>query len=1657
MKKTKNYKFWSGFLPLLFLMLSVGMQAQSFLINFPAFSSSPTKNPQDITVCNGTSKLQVQMSAGASSTSGGEVTIQLAAGMEYVAGSATVVSTNAALTITENGGTANAPKFKIANIAGIIQNSNSIIFTIERKATCAARTEVTNGNILKDTVTGTISGSTTSTELSGSYDVKYAVLSFTQPGSLNNATVGQTATRTFSVTNGGNGAINAIHFSIEYVDAGIMQNNLTLTGGSGSTGTPVTLSPTSTVGNIRYYTIPGTNLSGGNLDNGEVLTFSENFTVKKCNPVTNYKIGWGCNAAPADWCETKTGIGSVTMTSGTPDLSVGTATKIGYIDSCTPFTTRFTFKNSGSGNATSGGMYNVKLRWGNGQTGILSGSGINRNYINFQSAAIGGQSGLTIVNGTIAGAIATLDVKDLFTTDPDGAGVGLEDLDGDGYYDDLPVGNTVTVDIMTKINCSTFTTCPQDWSNTYDTWNDLQYTTMCGSSQTSATRSFGNIFSSQVTNLINKSYAPVNVFDGTPFKASFGVGYFGLINSFDTSNTRYAYEITLPAGISLSGTGNIKWYPGIYPANSISGTAISYTQNGNVITLIPINTNQIGWVDMDLVYTCGTAQSPLNIPFVLRRIDNINTGCSTCNDKLFCGNLTIGKVVCPASCSNGGTSLTYIKTERADNSLGWTDTSLTTKQSRSNISDYDLSKALYLDDINVSANGIYGSLTNTSGFYLYFGINKLLGTDNKLTPKSIDVTIKRGGNTILTSNINTFTNTGTTTSKQIIRWDLSSLLSQLQQGDIIETISHYSVSSSSLPTHDMQTGENLYFYNIVNGSEVSCMSLIPELYLVGATYIDGNNSVSFSSCTSGSIGGGTHFLGYRFDTGGTKYQSEIRPGFLPKKLTFTLPNGFALNRVEWIGFDGSFPAAALTPVLVSGNTYTVDLTAKTMNMTVTNNYSAKIDVIATPTCSATASGVYTGILEYVPYYYHYVDNPSPTTTTSTKNIVMNYSTATKPSISLTNLTGSIQASKPIESSIVRITSTGTSTAPYVWLAIPTTSGVTINQVVDVATNIPLMLTNYPGGVWVKISDAGLASSTYKDYRIDFAYTVCSTASFSVNAGWNCAGYPVNPSISECPSAISTTFTPILGELQVQSISQPSSPLSGLCNPLDYVLRLNSAGGGNLKDVKFAITQISGVNVTTSTIQAEYPAGAGNWSAVSYTTSGNDILLDLTTHPAYPATGLPGTLNDGGNANNRMIGVRFSITTDCNFVSGSNFTVTPFAKNTCGTDTTGSGSIIATGSISVTGADPTYLVASTISVNPATVFDNCASPIMLPIEQTITSLNPTGSTGTTRINLPLGYEFNTTSGTFTCSSAFCPTFQGIYTDAVTGTQYMVLNIPAGMHSGDKLIYSVQIKNAATPISCGDHTISIKTFDKAGSISCPSAPGGVCSDVTVQTGKFDLNFSIKKPTYSIDELSGVLSGGTFAGSVKISNTSVYNSTNPISITFYCADAAGNPTSTVFGTATIATPVAAGANVTYTYSFTPAATCNSGKVYAVIKTTSNCVCTDSNGSILQLLCYKPAATTGGTAMDANHGITALGRAKTNTDNWPMARKGAWTVLESKEKGFVVNRVATTAALANITNPVIGMTVYDTEAKCLKIYSVKEGDTNANWHCFNMQTCPD
>ncbi|MBN9337500.1 MAG: hypothetical protein J0I88_06590 [Chryseobacterium sp.] len=104
------------------------------------------------------------------------------------------------------------------------------------------------------------------------------------------------------------------------------------------------------------------------------------------------------------------------------------------------------------------------------------------------------------------------------------------------------------------------------------------------------------------------------------------------------------------------------------------------------------------------------------------------------------------------------------------------------------------------------------------------------------------------------------------------------------------------------------------------------------------------------------------------------------------------------------------------------------------------------------------------------------------------------------------------------------------------------------------------------------------------------------------------------------------------------------------------------------------------------------------------------------------------------------------------------------------------------------------------------------------------------------------------------------------------------------------------------------------------------------------------------------------------------------------------------------------------------------------------------------LSLYCLENAVTSG-TTSDTKMGITSIGRAGTdaNANNWPMVRKGGYIALESNKKPFVISRVST-AGLANITNPVEGMMVYDTTENCLKIYV----NSIIGWKCYNKKTCP-
>ncbi|QQV01922.1 MULTISPECIES: beta strand repeat-containing protein [Chryseobacterium] len=182
-------------------------------------------------------------------------------------------------------------------------------------------------------------------------------------------------------------------------------------------------------------------------------------------------------------------------------------------------------------------------------------------------------------------------------------------------------------------------------------------------------------------------------------------------------------------------------------------------------------------------------------------------------------------------------------------------------------------------------------------------------------------------------------------------------------------------------------------------------------------------------------------------------------------------------------------------------------------------------------------------------------------------------------------------------------------------------------------------------------------------------------------------------------------------------------------------------------------------------------------------------------------------------------------------------------------------------------------------------------------------------------------------------------------------------------------------------------------------------------------------------------------------------------------YTAVTAGGATTSVTGTQTgaindvVSLPV--GATVTYTVVVSIPFSFNGNLVNTVTVTppvnitdtnSANNTATDTD---TQAVCYRPAVTAG-TVLDTSHGITSLNRAGNSAsgNNWPMVRKGAWTALESKTKGFVLNRLSTAqiAAIPSV-DLVEGMMVYNTTLDCLQVNTT---GTPAGWACFNTQTCP-
>jgi gliding motility-associated-like protein len=1428
----------------IFISSILKVDAQSFLISFP-------NNPQDVTACYSSELLTVRLDAIVNSTTGGDVMISLPNGVEYIPNSVTMISGTSGISISENGGTLSAPIFKIN--PGTLNIADFIIFTLKRVASCESYNNVLNGEIFFDKVTASINGVSNEVD-SPPYNIKYPSLSLEQPVAQNDAllynpnnAVATTYTRNFTITNGAEGCTDRIYFSIEYPDAGIQQITLTLAGN--------TISPTSISGNTYFYQISGTAFgTDTQFCNGETLVFTETYRILKCNSITNYHAGWGCDATPSNWCQTSSGEGIVTMADGVPGLTGFNTQLIGYVDLCTPYVMRTTYTAGGTGNATASSLYDVQLR-------------IGRYYYDYYLLTISQIVNMSVgrVRDNATGTLSTVvpfvfnnfynyNLTNFFTSDPDGVGVGLEDLDNDGFFDDLPAGKSVTLDISASFNCVN-TNCGTSYTGNshYGFGGDILYHTMCDKTTyvptkpKQATPFRGMMARHSITATGNM---PANIEPGVPFTVRGSYNYYSEINDWRTSSSRYIYEFTLPAGSTVS---NVKWANGLYPSGALSPYS-GYTISGNILTVTSPTSTQ-GWTTFDITYNCAAG---INFSITYKVLDHNSPTCA-CVQEIACGTLS-ALSDCNPVCAQGPYTRVP-RVERADNSLGWTDYTLSTRQLRSNISAYDLSKALYLDEIEIKGNAIQNG--PAANLYLKMDLAKTASAVSKLTPLDIRVEIYRLGVLVSSGTVSTSSNTGSTPSMQNIIWNLTSTLPAggLLDQDEIRTLSRYQVAvNDGLIQHDVQSGNTFRFYNLdAFGNQLGCDPKIPEMYLVGLRRLDGHNMALASACNITTLGGNYHHIATRFDPSGTNYVNEFRPGGYLAKYELTVSNAYTLLNSGNIGISmtgiGSY---TMTPNSIVGNTYTYlnPGTWPAYRLTVENTYGLYISPRFQPNCAAESSTEpVIGKVYLRDFYYHYAD-PNNTTWEKiyTWNPVPTYSNS--PSIEISDQTGLIQASESVETWRIQMFNPSNNQAPYTWIAIPNTSGVTIVSVIDEATGTVINgipYSNSGGGLMYQLSSNGLSSGASKFYKINFSYNTCNQTNVNILAGWNCDGFLTDPYGTACgpKDTITLSFVPQTAEIEITALSEPVMPVD-LCLPLHYEYQVNSAQSGSVVNATFSIISSTGMTPVAGSFEAEYPIGAGNWESIPVTIIGNEYRYNLSAHSAYPIGGLPGTLNDGGNPANRVVKIRFDIDTDCNFVSGSNFEVRVNGNMSCGQLAIGSGNKIQTSAIDVNGITTDYIVVNHLSIDSSSTgnFNTCGIPITLQGSEIIISGGATtNSTGYIEIRLPEGYHY--VSGSFNCtSSPWCPTFNGI-TTGLGNIEIVTLLIPSGMTSGSVLDYTIQIlEDLNNPLDCGNNTIELVSLDNINNVPCWSAPGGQCPSIDIETGHYDLNFNLQKAILDVN---------------------------------------------------------------------------------------------------------------------------------------------------------------------------------------------------------------
>ncbi len=1569
------------YLGALFLFFSLSLCYSQVVTWGPA---SPAVYTDNINTCYDQGKLIVEFTNSAAALTDAKVEIQLGTGVTYETGS--LVVANGPATIVEgNLSNLNRPVFNI----GALASGELVNISISRLASCEAMDAKIGGGTFQDTVRVYEAGSEV-TYSNGSangmsnYDIVYASLSITgisTSPTTNN--LGSTSTRSMSITNGSFGSIDEFYFADVFnagdldVDGFVINpsgaNYLIPSGNISIVGDSVIIHFTAAELAAVDGVGSGTGDGDGLFEKDEEFVLAYNVSPNNCgnsNTIASELFTWwGC--AYNDRCQIASSASSIGLNNAAPALTV-VASSAPKLDFCDTVIYSVTLENTSAETTPAGGSFASDV------TAILGFRANNTPISTLNNIRMWGSerydskffinhklNGIAVTLPTIAGVEGLVPYlpPNHFSSDPDGPG-GLDDLDGDGFFDDLARGDSLTISYgayMIPLD----PTCGLGRAD-YTRWEhisaDISWHNQCGTLMSPIRQQFN--YTNTIKDYNNSTFVdfPTDIEDADNISVGImphlhSTMYCDGASALTSASMDWITTIVLPAGLSMESG----YDPLIYDVSND--------------TVIVTGKYAYDWTNFPLTFSCDNwdGANPIVLPFKTTYL--CKNGTDTCFIKeMHCYDANIVPH-CPAPCT-GVTPLSF-STNRISES--WTDN---TKTALVDLNDPDIVKDFVYPYDTVSFNTVgVMSDTVTDNLYLRFeyttenGGNIFDYIGGEITIVDVDGEYNSG-----TTNY-TFPLTGAPTITNLPNSTYEVVFDLSSYRNLIDANYEYGQGNGGAPAYDADTimfdaqfiikntmtvsskwqvnnFRSRFFLYDANTDEVSCNSWGSQL-----SYERVKISASdFQSTTEGCNSVFQYFYLTHNAQTDDDHPNEYRPVSQIDSAIVSIPLGFDVGEVKW--YNASTLAAS-DYELRADRTLLIKRPPSFKDFDKANTFSPRIQVELLPNCLAQ-----TGLsgLNYTAYFKEYTyltDTTKHIAATSSDNAGTVY--YQPPTMTITPLNQSVPSYRDTVAWTVSIcNSTSDMDINYNWVLLESGSGqILIDSVLDVTGGVDTMLvmsTTPTGEKYVKVG--ALDNGECTDIEIFAHFTACDTDALSIVHGWSCSEYPATNEVQGCGAQnevyvlpqnaqISTTIT-ALADTPVD----PSAPTGGdyglstidMCTNFPAEILIVNAQPGFLYNVNVdlkiptggaALSYVPGsatievegidpVNVPRSigaAAEAALVAASGS-STSTWTLS----LADLDPTNFGNGEALAGTSN---STQNEFI-LRWEMQSNCELSSGDQFVAVVNGDAPCGGAAAGSGEQVNSFPLNIDGVAIPYYTYITNSVAPNTNFEGCNDSKTLQVEILITG-GSTGTTDTLQVTLPEGMTYG--AGYVCQTPGKCPVYIG--STIVSGLEVASFAYPSGESGTIEFDFDVATSGRG---ACGNNeVVALKSISTLVGVPCSGGPA--CGSTDVVTGLSSATVSFEKPVLDLALLSLKAPSGSspyiYEYEIELMNAGL-DTENDVIIEFYCLNGTGDD---IIGSAVASDTLfgifQSGTRDTLVGSFVATCDPTKGVVALIVPEYENCYC--------------------------------------------------------------------------------------------------------------------